>query len=171
MKRPSASHDTTQPRNPARGLALNSPKKTIDSFLVNNLCPVERPTRLRTRRHARRFVTVARCWLRLEVIALLLSKGLSSDTDRSRSNLRIPEWCDLSCRCASDRIARVSWRLWAMVPSDGAPSRTKPLRGGMSGVIVRLKAGVEGLSRCLIASTEHMFSMGATDILTDVAAL
>jgi hypothetical protein len=41
----------------------------------------------------------------------------------------------------------------------------------MSGVIVRLKSGVEGLSRCRIASTEHMFSMGATDISTDVASL
>lgn len=41
---------------------------------------------------------------------------------------------------------------------------------GMSGVIVRLKSGVEGLSRCRIASTEHMFSMGATDMLTAVAA-
>jgi hypothetical protein len=38
-------------------------------------------------------------------------------------------------------------------------------------VIVRLRSGVEGLSRCRIASTEHMFSMGATDISTDVASL
>ena len=69
-------------------------------------------------------------------------------------------------------MARLSSRLWAMVPSDGAPRR-KMLAGGghgMSGVIVRLKSGVEGLSRCRIASTEHMFSMGATDMLTAVAA-
>ena len=74
---------------------------------------------------------------------------------------------------ASEWIARLSCRLWAMVPSDGAP-RTKGLAGGghgMSGVIVRLKSGVEGLSRCRIASTEHMFSMGATDMLNGVAAL
>jgi hypothetical protein len=70
-------------------------------------------------------------------------------------------------------MARLSARLWAMVPSDGAPRRKAFAGGGhgMSGVIVRLKSGVEGLSRCRIASTEHMFSMGATDILTDVAAL
>ena len=98
---------------------------------------------------------------------------LSTDTERSRSNLRMPEVWDLSCRCASEWIARLSCRLWAMVPSDGAP-RTKGLAGGgdgMSGVIVRLKSGVEGLSRCRIASTEHMFSMGATDMLNGVAAL
>jgi hypothetical protein len=41
----------------------------------------------------------------------------------------------------------------------------------MSGVMVRLRSGVEGLSRCRIASMEHMFSMGATDISTDVALL
>lgn len=60
-----------------------------------------------------------------------------------------------------------------MVPSDGAP-RTKGLAGGghgMSGVIVRLRSGVEGLSRCRIASTEHMFSMGATDISNAVATI
>lgn len=38
-------------------------------------------------------------------------------------------------------------------------------------MIVRLKSGIEGLSRCRIASTAHMFSMGATDILDEVASL
>lgn len=34
----SSSHDTTQPiKFPERGFALYSPKKTIDSFFVNNL--------------------------------------------------------------------------------------------------------------------------------------
>ena len=33
-----SSHDTTQPiKFPERGFALYSPKKTIDSFFVNNL--------------------------------------------------------------------------------------------------------------------------------------
>ena len=57
----SSSHDTTQPMKPERGFALYSPKKTIDSFFVNNLCPVVRPARERTRRTARRFVSVTRC--------------------------------------------------------------------------------------------------------------
>jgi hypothetical protein len=61
-----------------------------------------------------------------------------------------------------------------MAPSAGVPRTKSPwlwLRGGMSGVMVRLRSGVEGLSRCRIASMEHMFSMGATDISTDVALL
>ena len=57
----SSSHDITQPMKPERGFALYSPKKTIDSFFVNNLCPVVRPARERTRRTARRFVSVTRC--------------------------------------------------------------------------------------------------------------
>lgn len=84
----------------------------------------------------------------------------------------MPEWCDFSCRCASEgteRIARVNFRLWAMVPSDGLP-RTKTWGGGFSDVVVRLKAGVVGLSRCLVASMEGMLvNMGATDLLADVA--
>lgn len=32
-----SSHDITHPSRPARGFALYSPKKTIDSFFVNNL--------------------------------------------------------------------------------------------------------------------------------------
>ena len=165
----SPSHDGTHPSTSHDlRFASNLPKNTIslpmvDAFFANTR-PLRRSPLLRER-IARFLIVFTRCCVRLVVMALP-SIGRSTEQERrSGSNLRMPEWCDFSCRCASSCTARVSSRLWAMMPSDGTP-RTKSSGGWSSDVVVRLKTGMVGLSRCLVASMDGMVAnMGATDII------